>query len=110
MNWLLLIPAIGWLLLSGFLNGVGEYLSKQWGNAPSWKLVALVALAYAASSILWLPALLHKNQLSTMGVAWVLIALVSTLFLGLFVFHEQLTPSQWFGLGLAAVALYFLLS
>jgi len=109
MNILLAIPAIIWLLLSGVLNASGEYLSKLWGKNPSWKLAVLVALVYALSSIVWLPALLHKNQLSTMGIAWLLIAVVLTLFLGIVVFSEHLTGMQWVGVVLAIVALFLLI-
>lgn len=108
MNLLLIIPAIVWLLLSGLLNALGEYLSKTWGNNPSWRLVAMVAAAYALSSIVWPPAMLHKNKLSTMGTAWLLIATILTLFLGVVVFDEHLSGQQLVGVFLAVVALLFI--
>lgn len=109
ISFLLSIPAIVWLLVSGLLNACGEFLSKHWGENPSLPLAMLVAATYALSSALWLPALLHKNQLSTTGVAWVLIALMFTMILSFFVFHEELGLQQWVGLGLALVAVGLLI-
>lgn len=105
-----MVPGFAWLILSGLFNALGEYLSKEWGNTPSLKLALFVALAYVASSIVWLPALLHHHKLSVYGTAWILIALIFTLFLGLFVFKEHLSTAQWQGVFLAVIAVVLLLS
>ena len=97
------------LVLSGIFQAAGEYFSKLWGLQPGWKFGVLAVAAYAISSTIWLPALLYRNQLSTIGVAWDLIAICATLGLGLFVFHEVLTARQWAGLVLALVALWLLI-
>jgi multidrug transporter EmrE-like cation transporter len=110
MNLLVIIPAIVWLILSGIFNAFGEYLSKEWGYTHTWELALFVAVAYVCSSLLWLPALLKQNQLSTMGVAWILIALVFTLILGLVVFKEHLSLIQWVGIVLGSIAVVLLLA
>ncbi len=97
------------LILSGLFQGGGEYVSKLWGFNPSTKLAVFAVGLYAISSAVWLPALLYRNQLSTIGIAWDVIAISSTLLLGLFVFHETLSPTQWLGLFLGIVAVYLLL-
>src|SRR5215210_5235853 len=108
MRLLLLVPALMWLILSGLLNAASEYVSKYWGMQQRWYLVVIVALLSATSSITWLPALLHKNQISIMGTGWLLIATITTLFIGLVVFKEQVSATQMTGLGLAVVALILL--
>jgi multidrug transporter EmrE-like cation transporter len=108
MRFLLFVPAIVWLLVSGFLNADSEGVSKYWAMERHWYLIVVVATLSATSSILWLPSLLHKNQLSIMGTGWLLIATVTTLFLGLVVFREQLTVTQWIGIILAVLALSLL--
>jgi multidrug transporter EmrE-like cation transporter len=102
--------AIAALLASGVFQALGEYLSKLWGITPSWSMAALAVAAYAVSSLIWLPALLYRNQLSTIGIAWDLIAVATTLILGLIVFHETLAGRQIVGIVLAIVALCLLLS
>ena len=108
MPLLLLIPAIVWLLLSGFLNAASEYVSKNWAMHQRWWLLLLIAGLSAASSITWLPALLHKNQISVMGTGWLLIATITTLFTGLIIFGERVSITQGVGLALAVIALILL--
>jgi multidrug transporter EmrE-like cation transporter len=100
--------AVAILLFSGLFQAGGEYVSKLWGFHQSWQTGLLAVALYAVSSAIWLPALLYKNQLSTIGVAWDLVAISATLLLGIFVFHEVLHARQWLGLILAAVALWLL--
>ena len=102
--------AIAALLASGVFQTLGEYLSKIWGRSPSWSMAAFAVAAYAVSSLIWLPALLYRNQLSTIGIAWDLVAVSTTLFLGLVVFHEVLSAKQIIGIALALFALWLLLS
>jgi multidrug transporter EmrE-like cation transporter len=101
-------PAAGWLILSALFFAAGEYLSKVWANAPTGRGAALVVAAYAVGALAWLPALLHKNELAVMGTAWLLLATVATVVIGLFVFGENLSRVQWTGIGLAAIALFLL--
>ena len=102
------VPALGWLLMSAAFFAGGEFLSKKWGQNPSWFLTALVVVSYAAGTLLWLPALLHKNELARMGTLWYLLTTPLTIFLGVVVFHEKLTGGQWAGMALALAALWLL--
>ncbi|MDO8468891.1 MAG: hypothetical protein Q7S29_04000 [Candidatus Peribacter sp.] len=111
-SWLLsaiqVVPSFCWLLLSAVLFGCGEYLSKRWASAPSFKLGAAVVLVDAIGVILWLPALYNRNQLSIVGVLWALLGTVVTVSIGLFIFKESLTWVQWVGIVCAFVALALL--
>jgi len=102
------VPSFCWLLFSAMLFGCGEYLSKRWASAPSWKLGAAVVFVDAIGVILWLPALLNRNQLSIVGVLWALLGTVVTLSIGLFIFKESLTWVQWIGIVCAFIALALL--
>jgi len=102
------IPALGWLLMSAFAFSGGEFLSKKWGQNPGWLLTVAVVTAYAVGSCLWLPALLHKNELARMGTLWYLLTTPMTVFLGVVIFHEKMTNGQWAGIALALVALWLL--
>lgn len=102
------IPALGWLLMSALFFSGGEYLSKLWGYKPGWGLTAAVVASYAVGTLLWLPALLHKNDLARMGTLWYLLTTPTTILLGVLVFKEKLTPTQWAGIAVAMVALWLL--
>ena len=108
MTKLLIVPALVWLLTSSVFFAVGEYLSKHWAYHPSLRGVLVVVAAYATSTILWLPALLHRNQLAVMGTAWLVLATIATVIIGLVVFHETLILRQWIGIGAAIGALILL--
>lgn len=105
MNILISIPAIVWLLISALFFAAGEFLSKLWGQAPSIRLAILVVLVYSFGAITWLPALLHKNQLSIMGMLWLLLGVIATILIGVFVFHEHLNIYQIVGVVLALLAM-----
>ena len=102
------IPSFGWLILSALFFGVGEYLSKRWVLSPSWPLAVAVVLVDLLATSLWLPALFHRNQLAIVGLMWLLLGAVMTLSIGLFVFKEMLTWTQWAGIACAMVALILL--
>ncbi|MDD5623771.1 MAG: hypothetical protein PHI23_03615 [Candidatus Peribacteraceae bacterium] len=108
MGYLLAIPAIVWLLLSALFFACGEYLSKQWGMDPRFSVAFAVVAVDAIGTFLWLPAILHKNQLAIMGTAWLLIGTLATVSVGIFFFGETLTTGQWTGIVLAVAALWLL--
>jgi len=104
MSFVLGIPAILWLLVSVILFGFGEYFSKYWALHPDFWRAFWALLTYTLGTITWLPILLHKNHLSTMGTAWLALGVVATVAIGLFVYHEKITFLQWLGIVLALVA------
>jgi len=108
INFLIQVPAIVWLVISSIFFAIGEFFAKKWGMQPGIALMIKVLILYALSSMFWLPALLHKNQLLIMGTAWLILALVVTVLLGFFVFHEKLNTLQWLGIILALAALILL--
>jgi multidrug transporter EmrE-like cation transporter len=105
VNILLFVPAIIWLLISALFFACGEFLSKIWGGNPSFSLTVLVVIAYVLGTLSWLPVLLHKNQLTTMGTAWLLLATTATVIIGIFIFQEKISFIQGIGVFLAFVAM-----
>lgn len=98
------------LVLSVGFYTAGEYFSKLWGLSPSVVLMALAIACYITSSLLWFPALLYRNQLSTVGISWDVMALCGTLLMGLVIFQEHLSGKNWLGLALGLIAVYLLLT
>lgn len=103
-----LLPVFAWILISVLFNAFGEFASKTWANSPTWWELALVVGAYALSGLFWLPALYLHNNLALLGTLWFVVAIVLTVLIGTLFFHEQLTITQWFGIGFALVAILLL--
>ncbi len=104
MNIVFSIPAIGWLIIAIVFYAGGEYLSKAWALGPSVLKTVLVLVAYSLGILAWLPALLQKNQLAVTGTLWSIMALITTVSIGIIVFHEHVGYLQIIGLALAFVA------
>ena len=102
------LPPVVWLLISIAFYCVGEFVSKTWANSPSTIEVIAVVGASAISAFFWLPALFAENKLADMGTAWLVLASVGTVFIGVVIFKETLSPLQWVGAGLALVAFFLL--
>jgi len=83
-------------------------MSKKWALNPSWTFVVLIAIIYAIEALLWLPAMLQKNQLSVTGVLWSLLATIATVAIGLIFFHEHLSLTQFLGIAFALAAITML--
>ena len=105
MKYLMLVPALAWLTISTMFFALGEYLSKKWGMNPGWLFALGIGLIYGFGSMLWLPALLHRNQLAVVGTFYALMGVIITIMIGLFVFNETITITQSIGLFLALIAL-----
>ena len=99
---------IGWLALSAVFHASGEYLSKRFALRPSFLLAASVILTYAVGSILWLPAIAQKNQLSTVGTMAGVICMTTTVLIGVLWFEEKLNLAGIVGVVLAFAAVILL--
>ena len=103
-----MIITILWLMLSAFLFGVGEYLSKKWSIEPSVKLGSLLVSMYALGALAWMPAIYRGRSLSVVGSMWNLLSFCLTLFVGLVIFKETLSTHQMVGVALAFIAIILL--
>lgn len=102
--------AVVTLLSSVAFYAGGEYFSKLWGLNPGAGLMLAAVLCYMISVLLWFPALLYRDQLSTVGIDWEVLALCATLILGFFVFHEAISLKNWIGLILGLIAAWLLIT
>lgn len=100
-----MIIVILWLLLSVAFFGIGEYLSKKFAISPSINLILCIVPMYALGSLAWLPAIHRGKILSTVGTMWNLLSMVITLIVGLIIFKETLTTTQFIGLAFAFIAI-----
>ena len=97
-------------MLSAFFYAGGEYLSKIWAINPTVGISLQVVMFYSMAALTWLPALLHKNQITIIGATPLLLATVAGVVIGCFVFNESLTSMHWLGVGLACIAMLLLSS
>ena len=97
-----------WLLVSVGFFAVGEYLSKSWALQPSVNKALLLISMYVAGTIAWLPAIHRGQTISVVGTIWSLLSLITTLFVGIIIFHETLTVTQIVGLCFGVVAVVLL--
>lgn len=88
--------------------GCGEYASKQWAYGPSISLTFLTVGLYALATLAWLPALLHNNHLAVMGTAWLLLATVATVSIGIVAFHERVSGIKIIGIVFSVLSLVLL--
>lgn len=108
MKIFLAVPAPLWLLISAFFFAWGEYMSKRWGYVPSVSLTVATVAIYACATLAWLPALLHRNHLATMGTAWLLLATIATVAIGVLVYREPVSGVQLLGIVFSIVSLVLL--
>lgn len=104
MNWW----AWGWLILSTFGCGLGDYYSKRFIQIQETHYLVFLFLGYLASVIFWLFALHLNNQLASMGLSWMIINLITVAILGLVVFSEPFSNYQWAGFLLAVISIFLL--
>ncbi len=102
------IPYYVWLAFALVPFAVGEYFSKKFALAPNGTFVAVVVFSYALGGLLWLPAILQKNQLSIVGAMWSVASFMITVLIGVLVFGERLSPIGLAGLGFGFVAITLL--
>ncbi len=97
-----------WLALSAVFHASGEYLYKRFALKPGFLLASSVILTYAVGSILWLPAIAQKNQLSTVGTMAGVICMMTTVLIGVLWFGEKVNLAGMVGILLAFGAVVLL--
>lgn len=96
------------LIASGLAYAAGEYFSKKFAQHPSVGGIVVVMAAFALEGLLWLPAIARTNALIMTSVIWSLLAFISTLLIGFFVFKESLSPMAIGGVVLGFVSIMLL--
>jgi drug/metabolite transporter (DMT)-like permease len=94
------------MLSSMIFYSAGEYLSKLWSLNPSWLLFAAIYFIYPIGIICWLPALRMHGQLSALSTVWSVLAIITSVLMGVYLFGEVLETRQIIGIILAIVACF----
>lgn len=105
---ILSINYIIWLIVSSLFFAFGEFLSKKFALSPNFVLVVAIIIVYSISVLLWLPAIIQKNQLSIVGTIWSVLSLLITVLIGIVIFKEKLNITTTIGIVLAIAATIFL--
>lgn len=104
------VPYFLWLVFSALFIALGDFSSKLWADNPKTSLLILTVILYLGSSLLWLPALLKRNELAILGTAWSLLTILGTVLIGVLFFDEELSSKNWLGVALACISVYFVMS
>ncbi len=69
-------------MVSAFFYAGGEHFSKLWAINPTVGISLQVVMFYSMAALTWLPALLHKNQITIIGATPLLLATVAGVVIG----------------------------
>ncbi|MEI6864343.1 MAG: hypothetical protein WCK46_03230 [Candidatus Adlerbacteria bacterium] len=108
MSFIFSVPYLVWLVLSALAFAGGEFFSKKFALAPGFGYVVLILGMYALGTLLWLPAILQKNQLSLVGALWSVLSLLATVLIGVILFGEKLSLLGVIGIVFAFVSVFLL--
>ena len=97
-----------WLTISAVFFALGEYFSKRFALQPGPIFVVCLLAAYTVSVLLWLPAIMQKDQLSIVGTMWSVLSLLVTVLLGTVIFHEKLNLLGTIGIATAVISIILL--
>jgi multidrug transporter EmrE-like cation transporter len=96
------------LIASGVMFGAGEFLSKKFAQAPGIIAALLTIGAYVICELFWLPALAKTNTLAITGTIWNVMAFIGTIFIGMVLFKETLSPVAYWGIAFGLVSVLLL--
>ena len=108
MKYLLSIHYLVWLVLSALFFAVGEFFSKKFALTPRLSIVIYILIMYILGTLVWLPAILQKNQLSIVGAIWSVMSLMATVLIGVLIFGEKLSAVGIIGIIIAFIAITLL--
>ena len=101
---IVLVPfAAGVLIWVRMSDSTLTFLREGWQHTAMLVLIGIVSLA----PLIWFGAAAIRLPLSTTGMLQFL-APVGQFIIGVFVFHEQVSPARWAGFGLVWIALVLL--
>ncbi len=101
------LPVIGLLLLGAACVALGDYFGKSWSLDQRTSLYILSLATYALSAVFYLPTLLKESLVIT-TVIWSILIILVSIFIGLVLFKETLSPVRTIGVILGLVSLVIL--
>lgn len=95
------------LLLTGMATyASGEIACKAWSLKPNWTLFLVAVACYAAGGASYMPALRMHGSMGRLATVWCCLALILSVLIARYLFHESFTESQFAAVLLALVAMW----
>ena len=88
--------------------GVGEYYSKKYANTSDYRYAVTAMIGYIITAYSFIPAITRMNALTILGTIWNIGYMLITLFLGLVIFKEVISPLQTLGLIFGIISIILL--
>lgn len=101
------LPVIVLLLLGAVCVAAGDFFGKSWSLDQRNTLYFVSLAAYALSAVFYLPSLLKEGLVIT-TVIWSILIILVSVFIGLVLFRETLSPLRMIGVLIGLVSLVIL--
>ena len=95
------------LLLVGF-ELIADILAKQFAVSGKYVFAALSIGGFIAANTAWLISLRTGAELSRGAILFSVLSAIGAVLIGLFLYHEKVSPYQVIGLALGIAAIAFL--
>lgn len=96
------------LLLLVAFELVADILAKQFAVSGKYVFAVLAIVGFIAANTAWLVSLRTGAELSRGAVLFSVLSGIGAVVIGLFVYHEKVSPYQIIGLALGIAAIAFL--
>jgi len=97
-----------WVFVAMIFYFIGIYLSKLYSETPSSLLFISSILIFMVVSACWMPAIRESKQLATFGTLWSTVCVMIEIFIGVFLFKENVSFIKWVGIGTGLVSVILL--
>jgi multidrug transporter EmrE-like cation transporter len=97
----MIVAAVGYFM--------GEYYAKLWALSHEEMHAFDSFVSYTVSTVAWLGIMYCLKDIFVPSVIWELVCIVGAAVIGLWLFKEKLSPSQWTGAALAVVSMVLLM-
>ena len=96
------------LLLLVAFELVADILAKQFAVSGKFVFAVLAILGFIAANTAWLITLRTGAELSRGAILFSVLSGIGAVLIGLFIYHEKVSPYQVIGLALGVAAIAFL--
>jgi multidrug transporter EmrE-like cation transporter len=103
------IGVVWWYAIAMVFYFAGEVASKYWAIKQTPLIGLSAAAIYLCGTFCWLSIMAQKNQLALMSGIWQVLGTMTSMSIGLFLFHEHFTKLQWSGAALLIIGLILLI-
>ncbi|MEK7464769.1 MAG: hypothetical protein AAB617_03260 [Patescibacteria group bacterium] len=101
------VPMIVLMLIGVLFVALGDFLGKSWSLQQKHLFYFLAILSYGAGNIFYLPTLLREGLVVT-TIIWSILVILVSIFIGMVMFGETLSPLRSVGVIFGVVSLVIL--